>query len=103
MISICQKLRLLAAAGSAFLICAILVNPAKADIIWSVDGTFQDGGTVSGTFTINVYGYVSGYDLTTTAAGLFNGFHYLPSNSYLNNGALYVDFEPGYFGALHLT
>jgi hypothetical protein len=42
-------------------------SPASADTIVTLeDVTFADGGTASGSFTLNVYGYVESADITTT-------------------------------------
>jgi hypothetical protein len=68
-----------------------------------VSGTFKDGGSVNGTITLDVYGYVTAYDLTTTANGSFAAFDYKPSNSYFDNGGFYFDASPGWFGDLHLS
>jgi len=62
------------------------------------------GGDVSGTFTINVYGYLeNNFSLTTTAGGGFSGFTYNASNSFYSNGNFYVDAQPGYVQDLHLA
>jgi hypothetical protein len=79
------------------------VSAANADVIWNVTGTFNDGGTLSGTFGIDQYGYLSGYDLLTTPGGIGSGLNYTPGNSYHATGMFYVDAQPGYFGDLHLT
>lgn len=76
---------------------------AKADVVWTINGSFEDGGTLSGSFTINVYGYLSDWDLITQTVGLFGGFEYKPGNSYISNGALYAEFQPGYVRDLHLA
>ena len=69
------KAAILAAAGFA------LSGPAKADVTWLVNGTFDDGGMVFGQFTINVYGYLeNNYNLLTTAGGTLPGFDYNPSD-----------------------
>lgn len=76
---------------------------AKADVVWTVNGTFDDGATLTGTFTTNVYGFLLGdYSLTTTAKGPFTAFTYNSSDSYFSNGTFYVDFQPGYQQDLHL-
>lgn len=75
---------------------------ARADVTWLVSGLFDDGGTLSGFFNINVYGYLEGYDLTTTTGGAVSGFEYTPLNSYFSNDVFYVDAQPGYAGDLHL-
>lgn len=76
---------------------------AQADILWTVDGTFTDGTTVTGTFSINQYGYLdNNFSLTTHASGAFGGFTYTASDSYYANGTFYVDAQPGYQQDLHL-
>jgi hypothetical protein len=92
-----------AALAASFFLLFSAASSAKADVVWAVNGTFEDGGTLSGTFTINVYGFLSSWDLTTESKGAFGGFEYKPGNSYIKNGALYVDFEPGYVRDLHLA
>lgn len=53
--------------------------PMAADAsTWIVNGTFQDGATVTGFFDFNVYGYIANYDLKTTASGAFAGFEFKP-------------------------
>ncbi len=50
---------------------------AKADILWTVNGAFTDGTAVTGTFSINQYGYLeNNFSLTTHASGAFRGFTY---------------------------
>jgi PEP-CTERM motif-containing protein len=76
---------------------------ARADILWTVDGTFTDGTTVTGTFSINQYGYLdNNFSLTTHPNGAFGGFTYTASDSYYSNGTFYVDAQPGYQQDLHL-
>lgn len=76
---------------------------ARADILWTVDGTFTDGTTVTGTFSINQYGFLdNNFSLTTHANGAFAGFTYTASDSYYSNGTFYVDAQPGYQQDLHL-
>jgi hypothetical protein len=93
-----------AALVAAFLSFGYGTSRAQADIVWTVDGTFIGGGTVTGTFTLNTYGFLeNNYSLTTTAAGAFPGFTYTASDSFYSNGVFYVDFQPGYEQDLHLT
>jgi hypothetical protein len=78
---------------------------AKADVVWTVSGTFDDHTVLTGTFTTNVYGFLeNNYSLTTQADAVlgFVGFTYTSSNSYYSNGTFYVDFQPGYAQDLHL-
>ncbi|THD64100.1 hypothetical protein [Phenylobacterium sp.] len=92
-----------AACAAALLGAAALPSAASADIHWTVSGTFDDTGTLSGWFNINQYGYLDGYDLTTTAGAAEAGFNYTPADSYFANGDFYVDAQPGYQADLHLT
>lgn len=64
------------------LLSVILVAPASAvPVQWFVDGVFEDGGSLTGTFVydadIAVFGQYSGVNLMTTAAGMFPGEIYL--------------------------
>ncbi len=81
---------------------SVAPSAANADVTWNVNGTFNDGATVTGFFDINVYGYLEAYNLQTTAGDL-PGFDYTPSNSYYSNGTFYIDAEPQYQNDLHLT
>jgi hypothetical protein len=90
------------AVGAAMLAGLAAPGVASADIHWLVSGVFDDTGTLSGYFDINVYGFLDGFDLTTTAGTTESGFEYTPETSYFSNGTFYVDAEPGYFNDLHL-
>jgi hypothetical protein len=84
--------------------CIALAGTAEADVTWVVNGAFDDGGTVSGHFSIDVYGFLdSNFNLLTTAGGTLPGFDYTAADSYYSNGTFYVDFQPGYYQDLHLT
>jgi len=88
----------------AMALCFGWATVAKADVVWTVSGTFDDGTTLTGSFTTNVYGYLlNNYSLTTESQGAFAGFTYTSSNSYFSNGTFYVDFQPGYRQDLHLA
>lgn len=77
---------------------------ANGDVTWFVTGIFDDGGTLSGHFTINVYGYLmNDYKLVTTSGSEVPGFTYTKDTSYWQNGTFYAHFQPGYKGDLHLT
>lgn len=100
--------KLFAAIGCA---AAVLAAPAvaSADVHWQVDATFDDGGSLTGWFDINVYGYIMDYDLVTTAGSVVTtGRSYTPQNSYWNNSVeapLWIEAwndDPAYFGGLHL-
>ena len=92
------------AACAAALACA--APPALADVHWVVTGTFDDQGALSGYFNIDADGYLTTFDLTTTAGGTLPGAEYTPENSYIwtgvDAGDYYVDFEPGDKNDLHL-
>ena len=93
----------LAGAATAAACLAALPSVASADVTWLVNGTFDDGTTVSGTFDINVYGYLESADLTTQTKGGFAGFEYTLADSYIATGDKYVDFQPGYTSDLRIT
>ncbi|HEY8003320.1 MAG TPA: PEP-CTERM sorting domain-containing protein [Phenylobacterium sp.] len=95
--------RLSLAAGCAAALAAVAPSVAQADVHWVVNGAFDDGGSVSGFFDINVYGFLDGFDLTTTNGSTESGFEYTPLNSYYSNGTFYVDAEPLYQSDLHLA
>jgi hypothetical protein len=96
--------RRMAPAAACAAVLAGLAAPtiASADTHWLVSGVFDDGGTLSGYFDINVDGWLDGYDLTTAAGTIEGGFDYTPLTSYFANGTFFVDAEPGYFNDLHL-
>lgn len=90
-------------AASIIAVCAFGVSAANADVQWLVDGTFNDTGTVTGTFTIDAYGYLlNNFNLQTTAGTALPGFDYNSTDSYFSNGTFYVDAQPGYQADLHL-
>ena len=93
----------LACAAAATACIAVLPSAANADVTWLVNGTFDDGTTVTGTFDINVYGYLENADLKTETNGVFTGFEYTTVDSYVATGVTFVDFQPGYTSDLRLT
>jgi hypothetical protein len=76
---------------------------ASADTTWLVNATFTDGAPLTGTFTIDQYGYLTSANLTTGANGAFPGYTYTLADSYVSSGDLFVDFQPGYENDLHLV
>jgi hypothetical protein len=102
----------LAACAAALAITAA-PTAASADTHWVVTGTFDDGGLLSGSFDINVYGQLSDAALHVTG-GAFPTFDYTMADSYTAAGTadpippydyhapFYVDFQPSYFADLHL-
>lgn len=98
------KMRMKALFAAAALAVGLATVPAKADVTWYVTGTFNDGGTLTGQFTLNVYGFLlNDFSFTTTAGSALPGFTYNSSTSYYSNGTFFTDAQPGYFGDLHLT
>jgi hypothetical protein len=95
------------AASIAGVMIALAAVPASAlPITYNFSGTFTDGQTASGDFTLNVYGFPATPTSITTTNGLFSGFTYalpgdpsaLPSSNVLvlsspsYNRYLYLDF-----------
>lgn len=74
------KLRVLAVIGITIAaVCGWNPTPASAltYTTWAVTGTFNDGGSLSGLFTFNTYGYLSAVtDLTTTGGAVLPGQTY---------------------------
>ena len=83
---------------------------AATPVTWNVTGVFNDGGTLSGTFTMDEYDFLlSDFSLTTTAGSLEPGFTYTAGNAYFSNTnpdyaptPIYIDFQPQYFSNLHI-
>jgi hypothetical protein len=75
-------------------------SPARADTIVTLEGvTFADGGTASGYFELNVYGYFEFADITTTpgtsmADAPMPGSTYSTAGAGVNNS---VPFDSGFF------
>jgi hypothetical protein len=70
-----------AAAVAGLLACAM---PADASILnYALSGVaFDDGGTASGTFSVDTStGLFTAYDIVTTAGTTLTGFDYTPANS----------------------
>ncbi len=112
--------RLFAAAGcaAALGLAAAPSTASAADVFthWAVNGVFDDGGTVSGIFDIDVYGYIRSatFDLKT-AGGDLTPFEYTHNTAYHASGTVpgpdyntyvapfYIDLQPGYAQDLHLV
>jgi hypothetical protein len=80
---------------------------AKADIVYTVDATFNDSTKLVGDFSINQYGNLSNWDLTTVT-GAVNGYVYTPATTYLSGcsgNCLYFGrtTPAAYEGGLQLT
>lgn len=101
-------MRGLCAAASAL----AMAGAAHADTTWNLTGTFNDGGLLAGTITLNVYGFLeNNFTITTTAGSLQSGFTYTAADSFFSNTTttsfpaappFYIDFQPGYENDLHL-
>jgi len=97
-------LKKIALMSAAILVIVFGAPSARADVLWTVNGTFDDGTTLQGTFTINQYGYLSNnFSFTTEAKGGFASFTYNAGDSYFSNGTFYVDAQPQYQQDLHLV
>ena len=103
---ISRLLPVLALAG----LCAAAA-PAKADTFLTLQGvTFDDGGTASGFITLNPYGNVDTYEITTTAGTFLGGATYLtgtpitsPGPAIFGGGTEIVVYDGGYPEALGLV
>jgi hypothetical protein len=78
-------------------LCVLTVSQARADLIVTLVGvTFADGGTASGTFTLNVDGYMESADIVTTPGTSIDdvalpGYTYLSAGAQTDNGASVFD------------
>jgi hypothetical protein len=81
---------------------------SRADVVWTLTGTFEDGATVSGTFTWTVDNYLSsanGSLSLVTTPGYLSGASYALPGSFPNGGvpANTFDITNGYFQNLYVT
>jgi PEP-CTERM motif len=81
---------------------------SKADVTYIVSGTFDDSTTLSGEFTVDIYGYVELSSLfLTTSNGTITGYVYTSATADPDGcGANCVGYgrtSPPYFGGLQLT
>lgn len=54
----------------------------SAPLTWTVTGSFDDGGSLSGSFTYDAdTGSISNFNLTTTSGSTLSGYNYTPSDS----------------------
>lgn len=52
-------------------------SSARADIVWTLQNvTFDDGASLTGSFTVNAYGGLAAWNLTTTNGPSVTGYHY---------------------------
>lgn len=92
-----------------FAIGAFLLGsaPTLADIKYDVAATFDDNTMLTGDFTINTYGFLESWDLTTSD-GTISHYEYTPASTVLSGGCagscfIFGRTAPPYFGALQLT
>jgi PEP-CTERM motif len=83
-------------------------SSSKADVIYIVTGTFDDATALTGSFTVDVYGYVEFASLNlTTVAGTISGYSYTGSTADPDGCGTdcigYGRTSPPYFGGLQLT
>jgi PEP-CTERM motif len=97
-----RKVALIVTTAAFAAVLASAPSAAKADVVWDVDGTFENGDTVTGYFDIDVYGFLDGFNLQTST-GSTPDFDYTPSDSYFSNGTFFIDAQPQYQSDLHLT
>jgi len=110
--------RLVAIAGCAAAL-GLAATPAASTpqllTHWTVNGVFDDGGTLTGGFDVDIYGYLGDFDLKTSGGSL-TPFEYTPATAYYGGSGtvpgpdyntyvapFYFDVEPGYAQALHLV
>ena len=90
-----------------FGVCAT-VSSAKADIVWTLNNVaFNDTTTLNGSFTVNVYGVVTAWDITSLD-GALTGYNYTPTinagGTYpISNYVVFNHESPAYKGYLNLV
>ena len=97
-VRVARFVRRCAMVGALSAIGILSAEPASAAALWwKVSGTFDDGGTLTGIFHTNVYGFLDSYDLKTSANSPFGGFEFSTpnaSNHFISGGvtatSLYV-------------
>ena len=111
--------RVIAASALAFAALAVSASSSRADVKYTIENAVFDDTTnthLTGWFTINTYGYIETWDLTslegvTQGSPLSNGgvvtaFNYTPSDSTLGPQTPFDSFvfeRPNTFGALQLV
>ena len=95
----------LAVASLAGTTCA-----SKADVNYVLNATFDDGTPLTGTFSVDVYGYVDSFNLTTIGSGAVPGYVYTGGTAFPDGGCFatnciaYGRVSPAaYFGMLELA
>jgi hypothetical protein len=74
-------------------LCAF-ASSARADVLWYVTGLFDDGARLSGSFTVNQYGFVGPASLETSDGATFAGMVYTVPGTPLGNTVFQLDFGP---------
>jgi hypothetical protein len=97
-----------AAAALAIAGVACGASSSKADVTYIVTGTFDDTTALTGSFTVDVYGYVELASLNlTTVPGTITGYSYTASTADPDGCGTdcigYGRTTPPYFGGLQLT
>jgi hypothetical protein len=98
----------LAAGVLAFSALACSASSSQADVKYTIENAvFDDSSSLTGYFTLNQYGFLESWDLTTVA-GTVSGYEYTPSSTDLSGGCAGTCFIFGqnvtaYLGALQLT
>jgi PEP-CTERM motif len=88
-------------------LCALALagaTAARADIQWTVTGTFDDGATLSGYFDVNMYDQFSDFDLKTSGGSVVGSQEYKFGADGLSSWSQpdFVEFQPFYQADLHL-
>jgi hypothetical protein len=66
-----MKMRFLGAVAALAMISALGTTSAKADVTWTItNAPFNDGTFLNGTFTYDIYGYISVWDLVVQNGNL---------------------------------
>ncbi len=82
--------------------CVFATSAAVADTHWVVNGTFDDGTTLSGYFDLNVYGFPGPSKLTTQTGPALAANVYTTGASISPSG-LTIEFQPTYQEILELN
>jgi hypothetical protein len=78
---------------------------ASAQVVWYVHGVFTDGTKLTGSFSVNQYDDLAGFNLTTHTQGDVNGQNYtglLNPSGFSSTSVTAYDQSPIYDGALFL-
>ena len=101
-----MKISALIISAIAMIMATAAVTTAKADTVYNFSGLkFDDGTTINGQFSINVYGFLDAGYSATTVTGSIGGYSYDDSiNASFTPGGTSITFNrTGYDGFLVLT